>query len=504
MKVPWRFKQAVIVTGLLLAAWPLLALESLWLEFLPSSVGMINAAILLAVALGWAVWSRKQSIGARCAAATLCYVAVCIMLLKLADAFELYTLRSVVSSYGTGGFYLIGLLWVIWIVDRAGRRYEENRWHLSIVAGRPQVLLHDEHPHGTVWNPLDPSAWYYGRGHSKLNQSMFVLTAYSVLFMLAGMFVTWLSIGKQSYEMPGGGGGGGGGGAQQMASVVQVKVQKVIKKKFVVNPFSAIKFGNVQIDDVKLQLAQVTDHAYSVGQGGAGFGTGKGIGYGDGDGSGFAGGTSRGKIRLIRLDYDGGDWNLNFGIGGDANMLMEYGLLTQQKVADKTESIRIAQLAAFPKEKSPPVVFLTGQGSLSVSNGDVKILREYLQEKHGMLFASSGSTHFHNQFLALMNRVLPDVRPVSVPLDDTIHRIPFAMPSLPYVVAHGGKEALGWAADGRWLVYYHPGDISDAWADGHAGIPSDIYNACYQLGANVIFYGHVEYAKWLQSKGNGK
>jgi hypothetical protein len=103
-----------------------------------------------------------------------------------------------------------------------------------------------------------------------------------------------------------------------------------------------------------------------------------------------------------------------------------------------------------------------------------------------------------------MNRVLPDVRPVSVPLDDTIHRIPFAMPSLPYVVPHGGKDALGWSVDGRWLVYYHPGDISDAWADGHAGIPTDIYNACYQLGANVINYGHVEYAKWLQSKGKSK
>ena len=43
----------------------------------------------------------------------------------------------------------------------------------------------------------------------------------------------------------------------------------------------------------------------------------------EGTGAGFAGLLQRGKVRLIRLEYDGGDWNLNFGIGGDANMLME-------------------------------------------------------------------------------------------------------------------------------------------------------------------------------------
>jgi hypothetical protein len=270
-----------------------------------------------------------------------------------------------------------------------------------------------------------------------------------------------------------------------------VKIQKIIRKKFIVNPYSAIKFEVPPIDEVKLQLQEVTAHQYT-------------IGYGEGDGAGFAGGTKTGKVRLIRLEYDGGDWDLNFGPGGDLNMLIEYGILTRQKVGEKTESRRIAQLANFPQYQSPPVVFLTGQGNLSVSNNDVKVLREYLLDKHGMLFASSGSRHFHNQYIALMNRVLPDVRPVSIPLDDTIHRVPFAVPFLPYVVPHGGKDALGWSRDGRWLVYYHPGDISDAWADGHSGVSPDVYNACYQLGANVLNYGHAEYSKWVLAQAKKK
>ena len=70
----------------------------------------------------------------------------------------------------------------------------------------------------------------------------------------------------------------------------------------------------------------------------------------------------------------------------------------------------------------------------------------------------------------MMNRVLPDIRPVPVPLDDIIHRVPYPIPFLPYVAPHGGKEALGWWKDGRWMCYYHPGDIGDAWADEHAGV----------------------------------
>ena len=85
-----------------------------------------------------------------------------------------------------------------------------------------------------------------------------------------------------------------------------------------------------------------------------------------------------------------------------------------------------------------------------------------------------------------------------MPLDDVIHRIPYQIPFLPYVAPHGGKDAWGWKVDGRWVCYYHPGDIGDAWSDGHSGVPPEIYEYCYQLGTNVIFYAHVEYNKWLR------
>ena len=206
-------------------------------------------------------------------------------------------------------------------------------------------------------------------------------------------------------------------------------------------------------------------------------------------------------MRFIRLEYGGGDWNQDFGVGADLNMLIEYGVRTQHPVHNQTESRSVAQLANFVVGKSPPMVYLTGQKNISLSKNEIKILREYLTDQHGMLFGDNGgSPHFHNQFFAMMRQVLPNVEAVRVPLDDVIHRVPYHLPFLPYVAPHGGKDAWGWKVDGRWVCYYHPGDIADAWADDHSGVAPEIWEACYQLGTNVIFYGHVEYNKWLDAR----
>jgi hypothetical protein len=89
---------------------------------------------------------------------------------------------------------------------------------------------------------------------------------------------------------------------------------------------------------------------------------------------------------------------------------------------------------------------------------------------------------------------------VEVPLDSFIHKRPYTLPFLPIVVAHARPVALGWNIDGRWVAYYHPGDIGDAWRDGNSGIKPEIAEYCYQLGINVIFYAYAEKNKWLESQ----
>lgn len=387
-----------------------------------------------------------------------------------ADQLGLAELRSGAANLGMWLVFVTGLAWVVWLVDQASFRYQQERTSQPVPTVPPRI-----------WNPLDLSAWYYGRKSPGLNQSLTAFLSYSLLFWVLSLLLTQAGGCQDVYEMPAGGG-------QQQQITQSVQIQKVIRKKYVINPFSAILFNVKDIDDVEVINQDMTQHAYTVG-------------YGQGTGAGFAGGAAKGRVRFIRLEYDGGDWDQDFGIGADVNMLVEYGTRTGQKVAEKTESRRISQLANFPPEKSPPLVYLTGERSINVSNDEIKILRDYLLDKHGLLFGDNGgSGHFHNQFLAMMRRVLPQVDPVQVPLDDVIHRIPYPIPFLPYVAPHGGTQSLGWKVDGRWVCYYHPGDIGDAWTDDHSGVPKEIYESCYQLGTNVIFYAHVEYSKWLSGR----
>ncbi len=408
-----------------------------------------------------------------------------VRIYPVADYLE--TLGDSLWLAGTACLLIGPLTWKFWQWDHRRRVAADMFDERCGTAGDPvdRWWRYDLSGDSYNWNPLDENAWYYGPHSRKLNQSVTALVGYSFAFALTFLLLGQIGGCSEIYEMPAGGG-------EQQQIVQQVKVQKVIKRKYIVNPFSAILFQVPPIDDIKLQLTELTHHAYKVG-------------YGQGKGAGYAGGTRLGKVRFIRLEYSGGDWDQDFGIGADLNMLIEYNVRTQQKVHNKTESRAVSQLDNFPVGKSPPMVYLTGQKSISLSKSEVKTLRTYLIDKHGMIFGDNGgSGHFHNQFLSMMRQVLPTVDPVPVPLDDVIHRIPYQIPFLPYVAPHGGQVALGWKIDGRWVCYYHPGDIGDAWADGHAGVKPEIFEYCYQLGTNVINYSHAEYSKWLEARKESK
>ncbi len=465
------------------ASWLWVPWERIWLIGLQTTVFGASLPIVIA----WLAWSRryqrKGSIPTRLIA-SFAYLVMWQMGLFLLTHLDLSAAATLLMRVGTAVSFLIGLAWTVWIIDREGQRRERERR----IANNIPVMLEDIPINATTTpspihtsHPFDPQAWYYGRRNSKLNQSIAALGTYSALFLALFLFFSQLGGCRELYEMP-----AGGGEQKQLAQ--KIKVQKIIKKKYVLNPFSAISFKVPLIDEVKLQLTEVTEHAYTVG-------------YGAGAGAGFAGGTKMGQVRFIRLEYSGGDWDQDFGIGADVNMLIEYGIRTRQKVAKRTESRTISQLKSFPTEKSPPLVYLTGQRNISLSDSEIKVLREYLLEKRGMIFGDNGgSGRFHSQFVGMMRRVLPEVRPTKIPLDDIIHRIPYPIPFLPFVALHGGKDALGWRVDGRLVCYYHPGDIGDAWTDDHSGVTPEVYESCYQLGTNIIFYAHSEYSKWLSSR----
>ncbi len=419
--------------------------------------------------LGWLWFFRKIKTVSSGQGRVLLYLSIYVLtwqiLILAGGLLGLSALTHWLASVGLLLLFLVGLVLAIHWVDRRARQWQ---------------LVASDGSNGKVWNLTNLNAWYFRDSSRKLDQSLWTFVLYTVLFVVLMLLMTNLPGCRELYEMPAGGG--------EQAQRQKIKIEKVVKKKIVINPFSSIIFNPPPIEDIKLQFQELTKHAYQVG-------------YGQGEGSGFSGGTNRGQVRFIRLEYQGGDWDQDFSGSSDVNMLMEYGIRTGHKVAKKPESRKIAQLKNFPRGKSPPFLYITGQRNLIVSDSEVEILGEYLTDKHGMLFADNGgSAGWGQQFFRLMQRIYPKVKPIRVPLDHPIHTTPNPIPFLPYVAPHGGKDAWGWVVDGRLVAYYHPGDIGDAWADDHAKVKREIWEYCYQLGVNVIFYAHVEYNKWLDTQ----
>lgn len=442
------------------ALWLLLWLDSKAWFYLSNDALALGFASALPVSFYWIRRHRHSSRPLRLAVSSLCFFPTWQLAIHLPLLDHRYALSATITAVGTAITFFLGLAWAVWWIDRESKRVTPPP------ADRKS------------WDPRQLAAWYFGKNNQKLRQSLFTLVSYSLFFGLAALLLSRLT-GCSRYESP-----LGGGEETQLKQVV--KIQKVINKKFVINPYSSVLFNPPPIDDVKLQVLEVTEHLYKIGQG-------------EGEGAGFSAGTTRGKVRFIRLKYQGGDWQQDMDRGADLNLLTEYGIRTGHPVSDRPEPMEIGRLRSFPPRKSPPMVYMTGQQGINVSDREIKTLRTYLLEHHGMLFGDNGgSSGWEGQFVSMMQKVLPRIEPISVYLDHPIHRIPYPLPKLPIVAPHGRSNALGWVVEGRLVAYYHPGDIGDAWADGHSGVPREVWESSYQLGVNIIYYAHSEYNKWLE------
>lgn len=461
-----------------------------WTHFLQEWLGETHTEQIFGVSflgaipvlLAWVVWTqypRRLAWKYLWAVLSIGFLFLWQVALFWCGLLEWEVAKVNVAQYGTFALFILGLVWVVWGVEKSAQHYLELRreWRKQAGLDEGEDWIVNRPPE--TWNPLDPDAVYYGKRQKRLNQSVLAFVSYSFVFFVGFLLLTRVGGCSEEYLMP-----PGGGEQQQIAQ--KIKIQKVIRKKFVLNPLSSILYNVPPIEQIDMKIPDATKHAYKVG-------------YGKGTGAGF-GGKGKGKVRFIRLQHGGRNWNYGIEHGADMNMLVQYNLRTTTKIAKKPETMSISRLKNFKPNASPPVVFLMGTDALRLSRSEEAILREYVLERHGMIFASAGSRGFHNSFMAFMARLLPKVRQVAVPLDDPIHKRPYQLPFFPYVSPHGPKNGLGWKVDGRWVVYYHPGDICDAWMNGHAGVGPDVWEACYQLGTNVLNYAHYQHAVWREAQ----
>jgi len=283
------------------------------------------------------------------------------------------------------------------------------------------------------------------------------------------------------------------GGSKLMVQKIKIVHKEIKRKRYILRPDSAIIFQAPDLDDSKIfkQVVEDTKLTYvadpDAAHGKAGAGTGGGAGFPDG----FADGI----VRFIRLEYPGQNWDdgMDSLARADMNFLDKFKEYTGMRTAKHPESHPIRLLKKYPKGEAPPFVYMTGSGEFHIPSSDIEILRRYLLDG-GMLFADCGSTAWHWHFRHFMTVLFPGNSLRAISDDDPIFRAPFVFPNgAPPLWHHGGSSALGIKHQGRWVVFYHPGDINDAWKTGHSGISSELATRSHELGINIIYYAVLHY-----------
>jgi len=211
---------------------------------------------------------------------------------------------------------------------------------------------------------------------------------------------------------------------------------------------------------------------------------------------GWADAFADGKVRFIRLEYKGPDWDdgMEASEGADANFLAEFKRLAGGiECARKGESHPVSHLRKYPKGQAPPFVYMTGSGAIDLKKSDIDVLREYLRGG-GMLFADAGSRNWDRNFRTFSRALFPGNPLIAIADDDPIFQIPFNFPNGPPPLwSHGGKTTMGVKYKGRWAIFYFPGDLNDAWKTGNSGLDRTKAKAAFRLGANVVYYSFMHY-----------
>jgi hypothetical protein len=93
-----------------------------------------------------------------------------------------------------------------------------------------------------------------------------------------------------------------------------------------------------------------------------------------------------------------------------------------------------------------------------------------------------------------MRRSFPELQWVDIASDDVLFRQPFVFPNgAPPLWHHSGRRAVGLKHNGRWIAFYHQGDLNDAWKTGHSGVTEGQAMQAYKLGVNIINYSFNQY-----------
>ncbi|MCH8828338.1 MAG: hypothetical protein IID45_02040, partial [Planctomycetes bacterium] len=148
------------------------------LESLDAGVNDVYAIVFFAslpiglAVLGWMFWPVRRSQPLILAVASLFYIPWWQAAVFLTQWYEWAQARIWTTRVGIGGLFLIGLVWLVWELEKVFQKYESRRRQTRRAAD--ETARNDDRPITPtfIWNPLDPAAWYYFGRKKRLIKSV--------------------------------------------------------------------------------------------------------------------------------------------------------------------------------------------------------------------------------------------------------------------------------------------------------------------------------------------
>lgn len=140
---------------------------------------------------------------------------------------------------------------------------------------------------------------------------------------------------------------------------------------------------------------------------------------------------------------------------------------------------------------SYPFLFLTGHGTITANNTEVRNLRVYL-ENGGFLYVDD-DYGLDEHIRTLLAQVFPDEELVELPFNHPIYNQVFPFQNgLPKIHEHDNKspQGFGMFRNGKLVVYYtYESNLADGWADQEIhNDPPEVRQNALKMGTNILVY----------------
>jgi hypothetical protein len=191
-------------------------------------------------------------------------------------------------------------------------------------------------------------------------------------------------------------------------------------------------------------------------------------------------------VKLARVKYSGGgDWYND--PSAEVNLLRYVQNHTNIAVIPEYEFVDLASDNIF----AYPLLFMTGHGTVSFSEQEVKRLRSYLD--HGGFLYIDDDYGMDQSIRRELRKVFPDQELQELPFSHPIYTAHFTFTNgLPKIHEHDGKPPRGYGlfCGKRLCVFYTvETNPSDGWADPDVHHdPPEKREAALKIGTNIIVF----------------